>query len=327
VVERTTSYVSDVLAPAAAEIESSPIVPRGYLDGLAEVGLYGLYGPEALGGWDADRPTGGRVTAALAGASLSTTMIWIQHHSVVRLVAAGAGGPRAQDRWLEDLVAGRVRGGIAYAALRRPGPPAMRAEPDGRGGWRLSGVAPWVTGWERIDVILFGAVHGESIVWALLDARPAPGLTVRPLRLGAVPASSTVELSLSAFGVAADRVLGVEPLEDWRRRDATGLRGNGYLAIGVAQRCAELLGHPRWSESVEAVRRRLDDGPDAEAVAARADASLLAARAADAVVVAGGGRSTDWDSEAQRLARDATFLLVFGQTAAIRSAQVERLRP
>lgn len=324
---RATAFAAEVLQPAAAEVERSAIVPRALLDGLADAGLYGLYGPTELGGWDADRTAGGRATAALAGASLATTLIWIQHHSVVRLLAAGAGGAGARDRWLADLVAGRCRAGIAYAALRRPGPPAMRASPDGGGGWRLHGVAPWVTGWERIDVILVGAVHQEEVVWALIDAAPAPGLAVRALRLGAVSASSTVELTLTGYRVGAARILGVEPLDEWRRRDRTGLRGNGYLAVGVAGRAAHLLGDPAWDRAVDDVRHRLDASIDEEVVEIRAEASLLAVRAASAVVVAAGGRATDWDSEAQRLARDATFLLVFGQTAAIRQAQAGHLRP
>ncbi len=56
-------------------------------------------------------------------------------------------------------------------------------------------------------------------------------------------------------------------------------------------------------------------------IAARADASLLAVRAATALVAAGGGRSVEIGDHAQRLMREAMFLLVFGQTAPIRNAQ------
>jgi hypothetical protein len=43
------------------------------------------------------------------------------------------------------------------------------------------------------------------------------------------------------------------------------------------------------------------------------------------LVVTGGGRSITMDHHAQRLAREALFLLVFGQTASIRAAQIDRL--
>jgi alkylation response protein AidB-like acyl-CoA dehydrogenase len=57
----------------------------------------------------------------------------------------------------------------------------------------------------------------------------------------------------------------------------------------------------------------------------RARASELALRAATTLVVSGGGRSIAMDHQAQRLAREAIFLLVFGQTAAIKAAQLHRL--
>ena len=56
-----------------------------------------------------------------------------------------------------------------------------------------------------------------------------------------------------------------------------------------------------------------------------AQASELALRAATTLVVAGGGRSIATDQQAQRLAREAIFLLVFGQTSAIKAAQLDRL--
>ena len=60
--------------------------------------------------------------------------------------------------------------------------------------------------------------------------------------------------------------------------------------------------------------------------AARAAASTLAWRAAGAVVAAGGSRSVLLTGHAQRLAREAAFLLVFGQRPAIRSALLETLQ-
>jgi transcriptional regulator of acetoin/glycerol metabolism len=57
----------------------------------------------------------------------------------------------------------------------------------------------------------------------------------------------------------------------------------------------------------------------------RARASELALRAATTLVVSGGGRAIALDHQAQRLAREALFLLVFGQTATIKAAQLRRL--
>ncbi|MDQ2725774.1 MAG: acyl-CoA dehydrogenase family protein, partial [Actinomycetota bacterium] len=148
-----------VLFPAAMAIERSTVVPLSYLDALAEAGLYGLYGPPDAGGLDADQRSAARVVEALGGASLTTAFIWIQHHSTVRALRSARPGLR--DAWMAPLCRGTVRSGIAFAALRRPGPPAMVAEPVADG-WLLTGDAPWVTGWERIGVVYTGARHGDG---------------------------------------------------------------------------------------------------------------------------------------------------------------------
>ena len=73
-----------------------------------------------------------------------------------------------------------------------PGPPRLRARPDG-GGWRLDGDAPWVTGWGLIDLLLVVARGpDDSVVSLILDAAAQPGLTVTRERLAAVNASVTV---------------------------------------------------------------------------------------------------------------------------------------
>jgi len=58
---------------------------------------------------------------------------------------------------------------------------------------------------------------------------------------------------------------------------------------------------------------------------ARAAASELALRAAAALAVRDGGHAVAVDSHAQRLAREAVFLLVFGSRPGIKSALLQRL--
>jgi hypothetical protein len=155
-------------------------------------------------------------------------------------------------------------------------------------------------------------------------------MSASPVRLAALDASATVRVEWSGLRVPESRVVAVEPYEDWRRRDSTGRAANGYLAVGVAARCARLLAAQsldsgRLEASVGRARQALDDSTPSSVVAARASASALAVRAAAAVVAAGGGRSVEAGTTAARLMREATFLVVFGQTAEIRSAQLSAL--
>jgi alkylation response protein AidB-like acyl-CoA dehydrogenase len=158
-----------------------------------------------------------------------------------------------------------------------------------------------------------------------LDAKPAPGFSATRVRLDALDASATVRVEWQGHRLAAARVLGVERFADWRRRDAAGRQLNGYLAVGVAARCAARLGAAALDEAVTQVRTALDEASPTTVAAARADASLLAVRAAAALVAAGGGRSVERGQPAARLMREAMFLLVFGQTGDVRAAQLAAL--
>jgi hypothetical protein len=89
-----------------------------------------------------------------------------------------------------------------------------------------------------------------------------------------------------------------------------------------------MLGRGPLDDELAACRERLDDaiaaGPTAMAEA-RAWASELAVRATAALAVRDGSRSAQADQPVDRLAREATFLLVFGSRPGIKSALLRRL--
>jgi alkylation response protein AidB-like acyl-CoA dehydrogenase len=119
-------------------VDAADRVPAGHLDLLAAEGLYGLAGPPERGGLGADPATASRVIETLAGGCLATAFVWLQHHGVVRAVAADrAGGPGAT--WLEPLCRGERRAGVALGGTL-PGAP-LRARPV-RGGYLLEGLSP-----------------------------------------------------------------------------------------------------------------------------------------------------------------------------------------
>jgi alkylation response protein AidB-like acyl-CoA dehydrogenase len=315
-----------VLFPAVLETDRADAVPVSHLDALASAGLYGLAGPTDFGGLDLEAGEAHGVIENLASGCLTTTFVWLQHHASVRAVAV-AGGSIAEE-WLRPLCQGERRAGVAFAGLRRPGPPLLTAEPH-KGGWLLTGAAPWVTGWTRIGVVLVAArvtaMPDTPVLWLLVDARESEGLSVERLHLVAVDASVTVSLAFDGLLVGEDRVVGIEPFSTWRERDAAGLRTNGSLALGLARRCARLLGGTigRAVEEQVIEHRHGLDGADARGLPrARAAASELALEAATSLVIETGGRAALVDSLAQLLARQAIFLLVFGQTPAIKTEQM-----
>jgi len=262
------------------------------------------------------------VIEALASGCLSTTFVWIQHHSGVRAVArSSTAGLR--ERWLPPMCRGEVRGGIARAG-EIPGPPRLTARAEGDG-LVLDGEAPWVTGWGRIDVLLVAARRGPDVVRMLVDARPAGTIRAERLPLVGTNASGTFTLSFRGHPVAADRIVETLPFAEVAANDPSTLRTNGSLALGVAARCCALLGAGPLDDALGEVRAALDDATPASLPAARARASELAVRAAAALIVEQGGRAIVMDHHAQRLAREALFLLVFGSRSSIRDELLQLL--
>ena len=321
VVARARELADDLLFPRAAETDAADLVPRENLDALAAAGLYGITGPRAAGGLDADFETYIEVIEILAGACLATTFIWLQHPGVVRAVASS----RLRDRYLAPMCRGDVRAGIALGGLIAHAR-GIAARRDGDG-WVFDGTAPWVTGWGRIDVLQVAGVDADAnIVYALVDAKPTAAMTVGPiLDLVAVRASATAAVTFRGLRVADAAVTHVQPLAEREAQDHLTLRGHAALATGVASRCVRLLGDARLASQLETVRRRLASATPQEMPAAKAAAAAFAHRAAGALVVKTGSRSLLREEHADRLAREALFLLVFGSRPAIKSALLEEL--
>jgi alkylation response protein AidB-like acyl-CoA dehydrogenase len=318
--------VDEVLFPGAAATDAADLVPIDRLDALAAAGFYGLAGPTAVGGLGHDAATVARVVETLASGCVTTTFVWLQHHGPVRAVAAGA--PELRTAWLATMCAGRCRAGIAIGGIR-PGTAPLRARRTA-GGWSLTGSVPWVTGWGLIDVVHTAAIDDDgAVVWLLVDAATGPSLRADRQRLVAVNASGTVVLTFTDHPVSADRVTGTRSYAGWQADDDAGLRINGSLALGVGRRCGWLLPAGPVRAQLEAeldeTRDDLDTADPAALPAARAAAAELSWRAAGLLVVNHGSRSVLADSAAQRLAREALFLLVFGSRAAIKTDLLARL--
>jgi alkylation response protein AidB-like acyl-CoA dehydrogenase len=322
-----TQVAEDLLFPAAMYVDAADRIPADHLDALARAGLYGIAGPAATG-LGADATTLSTVIEIMSGGCLATTFVWIQHHSAVRAVAASENaGLRHQ--WLEPLCLGAQRAGIALGGAR-PGPPLLRARPV-PGGYVLDGSAPWVTGWDMIDVIYtLARDDAGNIVAALLPAQVGATLAATGLPLVAVNASRTVVLTFTGHFVPADLITDVMPYAQWLARDASGLRPNGSLSLGIGSRCCRLLGElarddERFAANASqlaaelAVRRAaLDDADPAAMPGARAAASAFAFQAAGVLVAAAGSHAIVAGEHPQRLAREALFLLVFGSRPAIK---------
>lgn len=308
------------LADAEA-VDAADTVPEEHLRGLAEAGLYGIFAPVEVGGLGLGAEVG-LVIEELASACLASTFVWLQH---LRLLGAmlDPGTPAAlREALLPAVISGDVRGGVALTGLL-PGPPRLTARPVD-GGWLLDGEAPWVSGWGVVDLLVTVARGPEdTAVTLLMDARVQQGLAAARQRLAAANASATVQLSFDGVFVPDGRLVDQRPYDPVAAQ-SEGLRGNGSLALGVGRRCCALIGASPLDDELDACRAELDAADTAGMPAARAHASEFAARAAHYLAVRRGSRSALAGDDAERLAREAGFLLVFGSRPAIKDALLGR---
>ncbi|HWC82515.1 MAG TPA: acyl-CoA dehydrogenase family protein [Pseudonocardiaceae bacterium] len=319
---RATEIADTVLFPATLEVERAGRIPASHLELLADEGFYAMAAPPEFGGPDVDFRTACALVETLASGCLSTTFVWTQHHGVVLRVAFGQ-SDRLREEWLTPLCRGQRRAGVALGGTL-PGTPKLVAHRTSAG-YVLNGQSPWVTGWGLIDVVAVAARDRDDLIWLLVDAEESSTLTVERQDLVAVNASSTVTARFAEHVAPADRLITIQPYADWARADAGGLRLNGSLALGLTRRCTRLLGESALDADLKACRDNLDAADTQTLPEARAAATELAMRAATTLVAQTGSQAILAGQHAQKLAREALFLLVFASRPKIKSALVRRL--
>lgn len=313
---------ADVLAPAAARTDASATLPTANLDALADAGLY------ALGTDGEPLPEVARAAEIVTAGCAATAFVWMQHIGAVAAVA-GREPDALRDTWLEPLRRGERRAGAAFTGGALPGPASLHATRVD-GGWRLDGVAPWITGWGHIDVMRTAArTPDDRVVWALVDAREGDGLTVERLRLFALDASATVRGRFDGLVVEDARVLEIAPPPTPPWLVPGTARVHAALSLGVAARCCAAIGPSPLDDELVATREAADaalaDPGGAAIVEARAVSAELAIRAAAALMAIEGARTVVAGGLPERSAREAHALAVFGLRAPIRAALRARL--
>lgn len=340
--------VADVVAPGAAEVDAEG-VRRSTLDALAVAGLLGT----------ALAPAAQReLSELLAGADASTWFCWVQHQTPLRTLEGSAAGLETaapatlQSDLLPGMKDGSLVGAVAFAHVRRPGPPnpvATRVP----GGWRLDGVLDWVTSWDVADVVMIMARGRDAdagrLVCAYLPAGRGrsveAGLAVgAPLDLLAMGGTHTRPVTLDGVLVPDARIGAIIDADAWLAADAIRTADANPAAFGVARGAiaelsaladhrsdpamaglADLLVQECRAVRASAYALADSDGPVPERLATRAQSLDVAARAATAVVVARAGAAMRRGTSAERRLREAMFLQVQAQTRDTRDASLHRL--
>lgn len=339
VVDRAQSVADLVLFPSAQDVDRGQRPLDDGLRAIADAGLFGIAGPASHGGLDLAPADARRTIAAVGSGCGATFFVWVQHHSVVRTLRSSANEALAEE-WLTPMCAGDVIAGVAFAHLRRSGPPAIRAERTSDG-WRLDGFAPWATSWGIADWFAVAAASDDGeVVWVRVPGHDVAGMTAVPLALPVFAHTGTVALTFDSYVTADSDVLAIGDLGEWRRADRVHAALGQPAVMGVADRAIRLLDDRPDDEARTAAARlrsqlvecwQRDDqlvGATESVDAAsdhRAACLDLARRATTALLAASGGGGMDLAHPAQRLAREADFYVIQAQTADGRSATLRSI--
>jgi alkylation response protein AidB-like acyl-CoA dehydrogenase len=267
----------------------------------------------------------------LASASLADALILSQRDSAVDLIDAAEGAP-LRDTWLRQLARGEIFSTIGIAQLttsRQGGAPALRATQTSNG-YRVDGLIPWSTGAAKSAFVVVGAVleNGRQILFAL--PTDIAGVNIDP-PMQLVALRSTLTTSIRCDGAIIERQFILRDQVD--RALAGRKRGLGlaqtFLALGLCRGALDLIGehdsdrareaHRRFDSELTMLRDEIltlsQPGREADAGAAapriRGRCNELALRITHAAVTLYKGTALLATHPAQRLAREAMFLLVW----------------
>lgn len=343
--------VEPLLARIADEASDVDLrgVRRERLDDLAAIGLLG----SPLEPLDAQRELAERLSMADA----STWFCWTQHQTPLRILEGSAAGVREsasgllRDRHLEAMRTGRQLAAVAFAHVRRPGPPNPVARRVG-GGWVLDGTLDWVTSWDIADVVMVMAQgigdDADALVCAYLpagrSAERVTGIRVEdPLRLLAMSGTHTRPVHLDSVEVPDASTVLIDR-DAWLRTDADTTANATPGVFGVIRGAIAELDDIATARSDDGIRaaadtlavrcrtlrerayRAVDEGDPVDVrIGLRVEALHLAMTAAASVVTARSGAAMARGTSAERRLREASFLQVQAQTAVIRSESLRRL--
>lgn len=328
-IDRARRIADDVLFPSALAVDVSGMVPEGHHDLLAEEGYYGIVAPPEIGGAGLGLAEYVEIVEIFAGGCLATAFTWLQHHGVVLALADTDNTPLWAE-YLGGLVNGRLR-----AAAAPPEPAALVATRVD-GGFLLRGDVPLVSGWDGVDLLLVSAstrdTGVDAVVSGVIPTGDLADVAVEPLDLVAARGTASVRLRFDGYLLPTEHVTRQVLPREFTAGHWLVSRVNGALSLGVACRCVRLLAEGDrpdlancFGAQVADVRARLDaalEAPD-RMPAARAAAAELAYRVAGATVAAFGSGSVLMSHHAQRLAREAVFVLVTATRQEIRTQLVD----
>jgi len=333
--------LSKRLARLATHHDVTGLWPQQSLDVLTESGAWTWIIPTAFGGRKLEPISQLLAYEAVAAGCMATALILTQRDAACELIAACA-DESIRSEFLPRLARHEIMTSVGISQLttsRQGGRPALVAEAQGDE-FRLKGAMPWVTAASRCQYFVAGAVLPDSRELLCLVPADAPGVIIDPpMQLSALQASHTAEVTCKNVLIPPHLVLRGPDERVLASRSPIKSLVVATCGLGLASAMIEVIydqrqpGDDPLADGLEEIEARYDavrerlfrfaerpDRPDEENERTRIRVAVndLLARLAPAIMVYTKGGGFLRQRDAQRLARESLFFMVWSATQDVR---------
>ncbi|UKO93640.1 acyl-CoA dehydrogenase family protein [Gordonia amicalis] len=258
IVANVRSFVDKQIIPNAQELEHADEYPQAIVDGMGEMGLFGLMIPEEYGGLGESLLTYALCVEELARGWMSVSGV-INTHFIVAYMLRQHGTDEQKQRFLPRMATGEVRGAFSMSEPELGSDVAAiktTAKRDGDDSYVINGQKMWLTngGSSTLVAALVRTEEGEERphknLTTFLVEKPAgfgevvPGVTIpRKLDKMGYKGIDTTELVFDGYRAPATDILGGVPGKGFAHMMdgvEVGRVNVSARACGIAQRAFEL---------------------------------------------------------------------------------------
>jgi alkylation response protein AidB-like acyl-CoA dehydrogenase len=257
ILKAVRTFVEEKILPVATELEHADEYPTEIVEGLKELGIFGLMIPEEYDGLGESLLTYALCVEEIARGWMSVSGV-INTHFIVAYMLMRHGTDEQKQKYLPKMAAGEVRGAFS---MSEPGLGSDVAAVTTKAtktadGYEITGQKMWLTngGSSNLVAVLAKTDEGEDSVYKnlttfLVEKEPgfgevAPGLTVpgKIEKMG-YKGIDTTEMVFEKHAVGASQVLGDAPGQGfYQMMDGVevGRVNVAARACGIANRAFEL---------------------------------------------------------------------------------------
>jgi alkylation response protein AidB-like acyl-CoA dehydrogenase len=258
IIKAVRTFVEEKILPVATELEHADEYPTEIVEGLKELGIFGLMIPEEYDGLGESLLTYALCVEEIARGWMSVSGV-INTHFIVAYMLMKHGTEEQKQKYLPRMATGEVRGAFSMSEPSLGSDVAAiktKATKTDDGGYEITGQKMWLTngGTSTLVAVLVKTDEGNDSVYKnmttfLVEKEPGFGETAQGVTVpGKIDKMGykgidTTEMVFEGHQIAAEQILGGEPGKGfYQMMDGVevGRVNVAARAVGIANRAFEL---------------------------------------------------------------------------------------